>query len=116
MVYDLANLEIAIVFRAYSVSTSGFDNWKSLVDKLYVGDAFLHPPEPTDHGHALENLWIAVRQLRSISATIEKSGIDYPVAIAFCLLRNCTYDSDSPLRTAYGLFAAERLISHLVHV
>jgi hypothetical protein len=113
LVYDLAMLEVATVFKSFRVDD--FDAWRRLVDDLYVGGAFVHPPEPRDHGHVLENLWIAVRQLRCIAPTLEESGIDYPTAIAFCLIRNCTYESDSPLRAAYGLVAAERILCHLAN-
>jgi hypothetical protein len=113
LVYDLATLEVSVVFCGYNVANTELDDWKRLVDLLYDRSAFAHPPEPQIHGSALENLWIAVRQLRCIAPTLEVSGNDYPFAIAFCLLRNATHKRESAFRTAYGLATAERLISQL---
>jgi len=113
LVYDLAMLEIAIVFDAYPIAAYEFEDWKRLVDDLYSCQAFQHPPEPKDHGHSLENLWTVVRQLRSIAPTLEISAFDYPIAVAFCLLRICTHNDKDLLKAAYGLVAVEKLSSCL---
>jgi len=121
---DPAILEISLAFGTDEADRpDAFGEWRSLVDELFRGQAFLMPPVVTsEHGHFS---WLrkAVRELRHVVNSCGSTPKERALVLAACLLRFARLSPDdlpsrqmrrlSEARRSYALAIAEDLYSNL---